>query len=153
MDEIPMPQRLERFLAAVAPELGATVVSYTPISGGYSRVTAVAEIRTADGAQRKLILRSDPPGGVGVFDSDRDEEWELLRALAAVDTLQIPTPRWYDATGEHLGTKTIVMDHVEGTPLQLTLGEDAAVPGARRIYLDVAAALARTPVDGMPAHM
>ena len=42
-DETPMPERLERFLAEVEPELEATVVSYRPISGGYSRVTALAD--------------------------------------------------------------------------------------------------------------
>ena len=60
MDDEPIPTRLERFLARVDPALGATVTSYEPISGGYSRVTAVAGIRTADGAEHKLVLRSDP---------------------------------------------------------------------------------------------
>jgi aminoglycoside phosphotransferase (APT) family kinase protein len=49
-----------------------------------------------------------------------------------------------------LGTKTIVMDHVEGTPLQLTLGPDAEVAGARRVFLEVAASLLRTPLDALP---
>ena len=147
-----MPERLERFLAEVAPDLDASVVSYRPISGGYSRVTAVAEIRTAGGTEQ-LVLRSDPPAGQGVFASDRDDEWHLLQSLWDVDTVIIPRPRWYDPTGAQLGSKTIVMDYVEGTPLQMTLGPDADVVGARTIYLEVADALRRTPLDALPASM
>lgn len=152
-DERPMSKRMERFLAEVEPDLAATVVAHRPISGGYSRVTALIEIKTAGGQEQKLIVRSDPPGGEGVFQSDRDSEWDLLQAMWAVDTVEIPRPRWYDATGELLGSKTIVMDHVPGTPLQLTLGPDAGLAAARRIVLEVAAALARTPLDALPQFM
>src|SRR5207245_1296977 len=55
-EDAPMPHRLERFLAEVDPDSKATVVSYTPISGGYSRVTALAEVRWADVSHEKLIL-------------------------------------------------------------------------------------------------
>jgi aminoglycoside phosphotransferase (APT) family kinase protein len=153
MDETPMPERLERFLAEVEPELGATVVSFRPISGGYSRVTALTEIRTANDATQKLVLRSDPRGDKGVFMSDRDREWPLLKAMWDVDTIEIPRPRWYDGTGERLGTKTIVMDHVEGNPLQSTLGQGANVAAARTVLLEVAAGLLRTPLDALPADI
>lgn len=149
-DNAPMEERLERFLREVAPDLGARVLSCRPVPGGYSRVTTVAEVRIADGTVQKLVLRADPPGGQGVFTSDRDREWEVLQALWSTDTIEIPRPRWYDGTGEFLGSKTIVMDHVEGTPLQLTLGPEADVAGARTILLDVAAALQRTPLDVLP---
>jgi aminoglycoside phosphotransferase (APT) family kinase protein len=153
MDETPMAERLERFLAEVEPGLDATVVSYRPISGGYSRVTALVEISTASGGGQKLVLRSDPRGDKGVFTSDRDREWPLLQAMWDVETIEIPRPRWYDGTGERLGTKTIVMDHVEGTPLQLTLGDPANVAAARTVFLEVAAALLRTPLDALPADI
>jgi aminoglycoside phosphotransferase (APT) family kinase protein len=149
-DEMSMDERLERFLAKVAPELGATVTSCRPVPGGYSRVTTMADIRVADGTTQKLVLRADPPSGQGVFTSDRDREWEVLQALWHVDTVEIPRPRWYDGTGELLGAKTIVMDHVDGTPLQLTLGPEADLPEATTTFLDVAGALRRTPLDAMP---
>jgi aminoglycoside phosphotransferase (APT) family kinase protein len=82
--------------------------------------------------------------------SDRDREWPLLQAMWDVDTMEIPRPRWYDGTGERLGTKCIVMDHVEGTPLQLLLPDRIEVAAAGGIYLDVAAALIRTPLDSLP---
>jgi aminoglycoside phosphotransferase (APT) family kinase protein len=150
-DEVPMLVRVERFLAAVAPDLEARVASVRPISGGYSRVTAVADVRCADGTEQRLVLRSDPPPGKTVFDSDRDDEWALLTSLGDVDAVTIPRPRWYDGTGGSLGSKTIVMDHVVGTPLQLTLdGDDAE---ARMTYLEIAAALSRIPLDALPSTM
>jgi len=143
-------ERFERFLAAVSPELGARIESSRPISGGYSRVTSVVEISTAGGDRQTLVVRADPPVGKGVFVSDRDREWPLLQAMWEVDTVEIPRPRWYEGTGELLGTKCIVMDHVEGTPLQQLLGEGMEHAAARAIFLDVAAALIRTPLDRLP---
>ncbi len=152
-NDISLTERLERFLAEAAPDLGATVTSISPISGGYSRVTSVAQIRRADGVEQKLVLRADPPSGHGVFDSDRDDEWPLLLALWEIDAVDIARPRLYDATGEWLGSKTIVMDHVEGTPLQLTLGPDAEVGAARSTFLNVAASLQRIPLSALPQGM
>jgi aminoglycoside phosphotransferase (APT) family kinase protein len=146
-------ESLERFLAEVAPDLGATVTSVRPISGGYSRLTSVAEIRTADGGEQKLVLRADPPSGHGVFDSDRDNEWQLIQALWETDAVSIARPRFYDATGERLGSKTIVMDYVEGTPLQLTLGTSGDVRAAQSTFLHVAAALQRIPLSALPQAM
>ena len=74
------------------PDGKATVTGYKPISGGYSRVTALAEVRWADGREEKLILRSDPHGGGGVLSSERDPEWHLLQALWDDDTVRIPRP-------------------------------------------------------------
>ena len=85
--------------------------------------------------------------------SDREREWPLLQAMWDIDTVEIPRPRWFDPTGEFMGTKTIVMDHVAGTPLQLTLGTDGDVAAARTTFLEVAAALVRTPLDGLPAEL
>jgi len=152
-DDTPMPVRFERFLAAVEPDRAATVTAFKPISGGYSRVTARVDVRWSDGDEEKLILRMDPPPGKeGVFSSERDREWSVLQALWADGTVTIPRPRWYDA-GEHLGTKAIVMDFVEGTPLQLTLQPDGDFRPATDIYLDVAAILQRIPPKALPGEI
>jgi aminoglycoside phosphotransferase (APT) family kinase protein len=143
----------EGLLASVEPGRGGKVTMFRPISGGYSRETAMAEVQWNDGSTEKFILRCDPIAGEGVFQSDRDDEWELLQALAKVDTFEIPRPRWYDATGEHFGSKAIVMDFCEGTPLQLTLPGVKDFRAPTDVYLEVAASFQRTPVDGMPAHL
>jgi aminoglycoside phosphotransferase (APT) family kinase protein len=152
-DDTPMPVRVERFLAAVEPDRAATVMAFKPISGGYSRVTALVDVRWSDGHEEKLILRMDPPPGKeGVFSSERDREWSVLQALWADGTVTIPRPRWYD-TGEHIGTKAIVMDFVAGTPLQLTLQPGGDFRPATDIYLDVAAALQQIPLKALPAEI
>jgi aminoglycoside phosphotransferase (APT) family kinase protein len=152
-DDTPMPVRFERFLAAVEPDRTAAVTAFKPISGGYSRVTALVDVRWSDGEEAKLILRMDPPPGKeGAFSSERDREWSVLQALWADGTVTIPRPRWYD-TGEHLGTKAIVMDFVDGTPLQLTLQPGGDFRPATDIYLDVAASLQRIPQKALPGEI
>jgi aminoglycoside phosphotransferase (APT) family kinase protein len=145
------PEALERFLAAVEPGRRAAVTGFRPISGGYSRLSAVADVRWDDGATERLVLRGDPPPGDGVFVSDRDAEWALLRALSGAGSVPVATPRWYDATGEHFGTKCIVVDHFAGRNLQHVLGSagDATVPG--RLFVDTIAQIHATPLDRLPA--
>ncbi len=73
--------------------------------------------------------------------------------MAKLDSLVIPRPRWYDQTGEFLGTKTIVMDHCEGVPLQSLLSGGDDLIGATEVFIEVAAALHATPLDALPADM
>lgn len=149
----PTAEALGAFLAAAEPGRRATVTGLRPVSGGYSRLTAVADVRWDDGAVERLVLRADPPPGEGVFVSDRDAEWELLRALAASGSVPVARPRWYDATGEHLGTRCIVVDHVAGRDLQQVLrtAEDPAGPAGT--FVDAIAAVHGTPLDTLPAGM
>ena len=88
---------LQRFLNQVEGSRGGTVTAFRPISGGYSRLSALATVRWADGAEESFVLRSDPPPDTGVFVSDRDDEWRLLKALSGKLPVRTPTPRWYDA--------------------------------------------------------
>jgi aminoglycoside phosphotransferase (APT) family kinase protein len=153
VDEAPMSQRLERFLASVLPGRQATVLSCRPLAGGYSRATALAEVRWSDGIEEKLVLRADPPNGQGVFFSEREPEWQLLQALSQVGTVVVPTPRWYDPTGAHLGSKCIIMDHCEGVPLQSTLQDKDDFAGAIEVFTAVGAAIHSTPIVALPASM
>jgi len=102
--------RFERFLAAVAPDRAGRVIACEAITGGYSRISARARVRWDGGAEETFILRGDPPPGSGVFTSDRDAEWDLLVALPAATSVAIPAARWYDRSGEYLGSKAIVME-------------------------------------------
>jgi hypothetical protein len=74
--------QLQKFLDHVAGGRGGTVTVFRPISGGYSRLSALATVRWADGSEESFVLRSDPPPDTGVFDSDRDCEWRLLEAIS-----------------------------------------------------------------------
>ena len=148
-----MAQRLERFLTSVEPGRSAQVVSYQPISGGYSRISARASVRWADGTEETFILRGDPPTGSGVFVSDRGAEWELLQALPAVARVATVRTRWYDATGAHLGAPCIVMDCSEATSLQAVLAASEDIGPLSDLFADTVAAIHGTPLDDLPASV
>ena len=130
-----MPNRLAAFLTGRDGRRTATVVSYDTMTGGYSRLMAKAEIDWSDGRERDtFVLRGDPPAGNAMMETSRDVEHTLLRALAESNAVAMPAVRHYDPTGEHLGTKCIVLDFVHGSSLQALLytTEDATEGEAER---------------------
>ncbi len=145
--------RFERFLAAAEPDRGGRVVACAAITGGYSRVSARAVVRWRDGTEEAFILRGDPPPGTGVFSSDRDAEWELLLALPAAAPVPVPVARWYDRTGEHLGTKAIVMDCAQAGSLQDEMARAADQGPLADLFADTFAAVHSTPVGALPARL
>ena len=144
---------LQRFLDAVEPERGATVTAVVPLSGGYSRDTAIAEVSWGDDASERFVLRADPPAGTGVFLSDRDPEWRLLRVLQNTGPVRIPKSRWYDAEGQYFGTKCIVSSFYESRALQEIARDPGALAAARDTFVDVMVDIHRTPVDDLPADV
>lgn len=122
IDASTMPSRLEAFLARHDGRR-AEVTAYEPMTGGYSRLMAVASVTWSDGATEKLVLRGDPPAGKSMMDTDRATEWALLSALGRADSIPMPSARFFDATGDELGTKCIVLDFVEGRSLQSHLND------------------------------
>jgi aminoglycoside phosphotransferase (APT) family kinase protein len=145
--------RFERFLAAVEPDRAGRVVACEAITGGYSRISARAQVRWRDGAEETFILRGDPPPGSGVFTSDRDAEWDLLAALPGATSVSTPVARWYDSSGEYLGSKAIVMDCAAAVSLQDEMAR-AAEPGPLSdLFVDTFAAVHRTPLDRLPTRM
>ena len=143
----------QRFLDQVEGTGGGTVTAYRPISGGYSRLSALATVQWPDGSQESFVLRSDPPPDTGVFVSERDAEWQLLRAIAGKLAICTPTPRWYDATGEHLGAKCLIVDFFQGRPLSDIAQSPAELPRAAGIFVDTLAEVHRTPLDVLPSEL
>jgi aminoglycoside phosphotransferase (APT) family kinase protein len=125
-----MPARLTAFLATVRPELTANVTSYALMTGGYSRVMAKAEVQWSNGTSETLVLRGDPPADKTMLVTDRDAEWAVLNSLSNVSSIPMPKALHYDATGEHLGTKAIVLEFCSGPSLQAQLNDlvTAGVP-------------------------
>ena len=142
--------RLQKFLNHVAGDRGGTVTVFRPISGGYSRLSALATVRWADGSEESFVLRSDPPPDTGVFDSDRDCEWRLLEAISGKLPIHTPRPRWYDPTGQHLGAKCFIVDFFQGRPLSDIAQEPDQLSRAAEIYVDTLAEVHRTPLDVLP---
>ncbi len=145
--------RFERFLAAVEPTREGRVVACEAITGGYSRISARARVRWRDGAEETFILRGDPPPGSGVFASDRDAEWELLQALAAATPVSTPVVRWYDSSGEYLGSKAIVMDCAPARSLQDEMARADDIRPPADLFVDTFAAVHGTPLARLPARM
>lgn len=139
--------RFQAFLDAVEPDRGGVVLSAQPIPGGYSRDTVIAEVRWADGTAEKFVLRGDPEIEGSVFRSDRDREWLLLNALAQLPTFKIPAPRWYDATGEYLGTKCIVSEAIPTSSMQAFLETGPDLDQARYDFVRIISTVHNTPVD------
>ena len=137
----------QAFLDSVEPDRGATVLSAEPIPGGYSRDTVRAEVQWADGTRESFVLRGDPPEDMSVFRSDRDKEWALLQALADLDELRIPRPRYYDATGEYLGCKCIVSEAIESTSMQKYLDTGPDFEQSREDFVSIIASAHTTPLD------
>lgn len=140
-DASTMPDRLAAFLSE---RLGttATVVHYEAMVGGYSRLMARARVEWADGRSELVVLRGDPPPGQAMMETDRDLEWALLAALRDADAVRTPTARHYDHSGEHLGTKCIVIDHVDGQTLQALLNSDVDGRDRARHTVDLVDTLA-----------
>ena len=145
--------RFERFLAAVEPAREGRVIACEAITGGYSRISARAQVRWRDGVEETFILRGDPPPGSGVFTSDRDAEAELLGALPAATPVSTPRVRWYDGSGEYLGSKAIVMDCAPAVSLQDEMARAQDAGALTDLFIDTFAAVHATPLDRLPARM
>src|SRR3954466_2068907 len=143
------PEALERLLASVEPGRRATVTAFRPITGGYSRLSAVADVRWDDGGTERLGRRGDPPPGDGVCVSDRDAEWRILQALSHARSVPVARPRWYDATGEFFGTKCIVFAPFTGRSLQGVLRQAGSDPAPGRMFVDTVAQIHATPLDAL----
>jgi aminoglycoside phosphotransferase (APT) family kinase protein len=136
-DPVEMPRRFAEFLARQDGARTATVTSYEAMVGGYSRLMARAEVEWNDGTREVFVLRGDPPPGKAMMETSRDAEWALLSALSAADAIPMPAARFYDAGGDQLGTKCIVLDHVVGRSLQSLLNELSPETGYGAQALDL----------------
>lgn len=146
--------RFEQFLAAVEPRRNGTVTSCEAITGGYSRISARAAVTWGDGTEESFVLRGDPPPGSGVFTSDRDAEWRMLRAVSAAATVRTPVVRWYDGTGEHLGSKCLVVEAASGvSSLQDVMAAASDVVPLTDLFVDTFASLHGIPLDGLPGDL
>ena len=149
-----MPARLAAFLAAEEPGWrDVEVTSYEVMTGGYSRLLAKATVRHAAG-ERTFVLRGDPPPDRQLIQTDRAAEWDVLRAMAAAG-VRVSTPRYFDATGERLGTKALVLDYCEAASLLPYLAA-AAGPEHRAAadrLAEAAAGFHRVPLDELPAAL
>ena len=139
--------RLQAFLDAVEPERRGTVLECHPMPGGYSRNAARATVQWTDGSTESLFLRGDPPEGSSIFRSDRDLEWALLNALAVSPTFRIPRPRYYDATGEYLGSRCIIDEAIPAQSMFTAMQTETDLQAANARFVDVIVSIHTMPLD------
>lgn len=114
-------RRIEAFLTARNDGAGpVTVHDYTPITGGYSRAMSRFVAEDSSG-RRGYVMRADPPPGTSILDTDRAVEWAILSALGSSGTIPIPPARWFDPTGDELGSPAIIIDLVDGDGLPILI--------------------------------
>jgi aminoglycoside phosphotransferase (APT) family kinase protein len=103
----------EEFLRSRSGDPGAVhVTDVQALSGGWSRVMYAVTVDD-HGAETKYVYRSDPDAADIQIPTSRSDEWEVLTALAGLDSVLIPEPLWFDSDGTHFGRPAIVMAHVE----------------------------------------
>lgn len=150
-----MPARLGAFLASEEPDVGSVeVAAYEVMTGGYSRLLARADVTwTRDGRseQRTFVLRGDPPADRSLIHTDRRAEWDVLHAVAP--HCRIAAPRYFDATGDRLGTTAIVLDHSPATSLLPHCAARSGVGDLPLRLAEAAASLHTIPLDELPGAL
>ena len=152
-----MPTRLAAFLALNEPEVDhIEVTSYEPMTGGYSRILAKAVTVWTSGATRTtrtFVLRGDPPADKALIVTDRSQEFAVLRAVEGA--VSVSRAHYLDATGEHLGTPALVLDHVDAASLlpHMAGRDDAANADLARPLAEAAAAFHTIPLDALPPEL
>ncbi len=147
-----MPARLAAFLAAEEPGWrDIEVTAYEVMTGGYSRLLAKAHVRHAAG-ERVFVLRGDPPADRSLIHTDRLTEWEVLSAVAS-HGVRVSQPRYFDPSGERLGTKALVIEFCEATSLLAYLAAHGTDEHAAAVapLAEAAAAFHRIPLEQLPA--
>ena len=151
-----MPARLAAFLAANEPDAtDIEVTGYEVMTGGYSRLLARADVTWRRGGtleQTSFVLRGDPPADRSLIHTDRAYEWAVLKAVEG--RVRVARAQYFDSTGEHLGTKAIVLEHSAAEsflPHTARRGDDLGELPLR--LADAAASLHTIPIDDLPAEV
>ena len=152
LDPERMPQLLGEFLARQQPAWrNIKVSSYEVMTGGYSRLLAKA-IVTHDDGHEVLVLRGDPPSDKVLIHTDREQEWDLVRSLNE-HGIRTPRAHFFDATGEHLGTKALVIDFSHSQSFLPYVGAGGSIEGLPTRLAEALASYHAIPLDDLPAQM
>jgi aminoglycoside phosphotransferase (APT) family kinase protein len=135
--------------AALAALMQGEVTGLARLTGGASRETWSATVRTASGDRRVILQRTSTPSGMSSQGVDMAGEAALVRAAHAAG---VPTAEVLAASGDPdlpadagaLGTSWALCDHVDGETIARRILRDDRYATARTRVVDQAAdALAR----------
>lgn len=149
-----MPARLAAFLAAEEPGWrDIEVTSYEVMTGGYSRLLAKATVRHADG-EHTFVLRGDPPANKQLINTDRGLEWDVLSTMHRAG-VRVSVPRYFDDSGERLGTRALVLEFCEATSLlpYLASATEHEHRAAAEKLAEAAAAFHAVPLTALPEQL
>lgn len=147
-----MPSLLGEFLAQQDPVWrNVSVTSYEVMTGGYSRLLAKAVVEH-DGGSHVLVLRGDPPPDKILIHTDREQEWELVRVLNARG-IRTPQGRYFDPTGERLGTKALILDFSESCSFLPYVAGGGSTAGLAERLAEAMASFHAIPLPALPGQI
>tara|TARA_B100000029_G_scaffold381053_1_gene376149 strand:+ start:466 stop:1491 length:1026 start_codon:yes stop_codon:yes gene_type:complete len=144
-----MPEKVKALLEANGCS-DVAVTGYEAMTGGYSRLMARFEASfTLDGVSESgsYVLRGDPPEGQAIIETDRTQEFEVIRAVSGY--LNTPAARFLDATGEFVDTPALVLDFTEAESTLPWIEQNGASTLPVKLA-ELAGAMHTIPVDGLP---
>jgi aminoglycoside phosphotransferase (APT) family kinase protein len=152
IDPSVMPELLGEFLARQQPAWrNVRVSSYEVMTGGYSRLLAKAVVEH-DGGREVMVLRGDPPADKILIHTDREQEWELLRVLAA-HGIRTPQPLHFDPSGGALGTTALIIEFSGSSSFLPYVAAGGSTEGLAAKLADALASFHAIPVDVLPSQL
>ena len=129
----------------------AKITSFTPVSGGYSRLTYRVDVKTKAGA-KDLILQYLPKGATGLVRVNRKVEAELLAHLSSQNKIRAPKLIASDLNGQFFDSITHIFEAETGRPFIETCREaKASEYGAlNRIVAKTGAAVHNLDLPSLP---
>ena len=147
-----MPTRLAAFLAEQEPQWrNIEVTSYEVMTGGYSRLLAKAEVRHEAGAAT-LVLRGDPPKDKQLIETDRGEEYDIVRTVAARG-VRTPAALYFDDSGAGLGTRALILEFSGSISFLPYAAGGGSLDGLSVRLAEAMASFHSIPLDGLPGHL
>ena len=150
------PSVMPEKITALLDSEGATDIDisrYAPMTGGYSRLMASFDAKfTIDGEQEEgtFVLRGDPPEGQAIIETDRSQEYAVLKSVAP--HLNTPPARFLDAEGIHIGTPALILEFTEAEST-LPWIEKNGVSDLPSKLAELAGAMHTIPVDQLPSSL
>jgi len=152
LDPSKMPALLAEFVARQQPSWrDVRCSSYEVMTGGYSRLLGRAVVHHAEG-ELTYVVRGDPPPDRSLIHTDRAQEWAVLQTLAR-HGIRTPTARFFDDTGEHLGTRALVMDFSRARSFLPYAQQGGSVEGLQERLAEALASYHSIPLDQLPAEI
>ncbi len=138
-----LAERASRAAKGHAPD--AALENVEPLTGGTSSLTFVADMRSGDGSQGRVVLKVAPPGLAPVRNRDVLRQARVMRALHGYEGVRVPPVLFEDAGDPPDTPPFVAMALVPGVCLEPVLEESrdpAEFADVRARALDAAAVLA-----------